>query len=242
MRSSASASGLQERWHGRLVADSPQRLGGGAAVLSRRRSRAARSVGAPPLGRARGPSTWIAACRTVSSGSRRKSWTIDLRGGMVDPRERPDDVAAQAWRGVHWSATSRKRVRSAPFARGDGRGIRSPCRCTAGRGIAEQRRRRPRSHGSTEIVEPLPEFVPHGSSTFGAPCALDAIDRAQHVRLLELRGRAAELVPAAGIDDDQAAVGVLEHVGRVEVEVGAGDEVFVLGREAWLPAASGRAG
>ena len=70
-----------------------------------------------------------------------------------------------------------------------------------------------------------------GDRSPGRSSPPDSIDRSEHVGLVELRGRAAELVPAAGVDDDQAAVGVFEHVGRVEVEVRAGDEVFVLGRE-----------
>ena len=44
---------------------------------------------------------------------------------------------------------------------------------------------------------------------------------------MKLRRGATEFVPAAGVDDEQAAVGIFKHVGRVEIEVGAGDEVFV---------------
>ena len=84
--------------------------------------------------------------------------------------------------------------------------------------------------------------MPRGSVTRGASLPPHAINRPQHVGLLELRGRAAEFVPAAGVDDDQAAVGVLEHVGRVEVEVRAGDEIFVLGRERGARSVRARAG
>src|SRR5262249_15828967 len=49
------------------------------------------------------------------------------------------------------------------------------------------------------------------------------------------RGRAAQLVPAAGVDDEQAAVGVLDHVGGVEVVVGGDDEVAVDAGEARPP-------
>lgn len=56
----------------------------------------------------------------------------------------------------------------------------------------------------------------------------DPVDRAQHVGLRELRRRTAELVPAPRVDDEHAAVGVGDDVGRVEVAVGAGEEVLVL--------------
>ena len=42
----------------------------------------------------------------------------------------------------------------------------------------------------------------------------DAIDTAEHIGLGQLRRGATELVPAARVDDEQAAVGVFEHVGR----------------------------
>ena len=102
-------------------------------------------------------------------------------------------------------------------------------RCTAGRGSPSSSTQSCRHR--IAVADRFQSSRPRGSSILGTPLRLDAIDRAEHVGLVELRGRAAELVPAAGIDDDQAAVGVFEHVGRVEVEVGAGDEVFVLGRE-----------
>ena len=76
----------------------------------------------------------------------------------------------------------------------------------------------------------------------GRALAADPVDAAQHVGLLKLRRRAAELVPAAGVDHEQAAVGVFEHVGRMEVEVGLVDEILVLGREASPRSESGRAG
>ena len=50
----------------------------------------------------------------------------------------------------------------------------------------------------------------------------DAVDTAENVRFVKLRARAAELVPAAGIDHDQTAVGVFEHVGGMKIKIGAG--------------------
>ena len=60
-----------------------------------------------------------------------------------------------------------------------------------------------------------------------ALASANAINRAQHVRLVQLRGRAAELVPAAGVDHEQAAVGVLQHVGRMEIEVVGDEEILI---------------
>ena len=82
-----------------------------------------------------------------------------------------------------------------------------------GAGIIEQlRRARSGSRFSQSML------VPRVASGLRADLS-DAIDRPQHVGLHELRRRAAELVPAAGVDDEQAAVGVFEHVGRMEVDV-----------------------
>ena len=72
---------------------------------------------------------------------------------------------------------------------------------------------------------------PRGSSTRGDPGA-DPVNAAEHVRLLKLRAGTAELVPSARVDDDKASICILEHVGRMEVQIRAGHEVFVLGREA----------
>ena len=44
------------------------------------------------------------------------------------------------------------------------------------------------------------------------------IDRAEGRRLLKLRRRATQLVPAAGIDNEERAVGILDHVGGMEVD------------------------
>ena len=45
----------------------------------------------------------------------------------------------------------------------------------------------------------------------------DAVDAALDLRLGDLRRRAADAEPAAGVDDEQAAVGVFQHIGRMEV-------------------------
>ncbi len=61
--------------------------------------------------------------------------------------------------------------------------------------------------------------------------ALHAVDRAEHIRLGQLRRRATELVPGTGVDDEQAAVGVFDDVGRVEVAVGGDEKVGIAGPE-----------
>ena len=48
--------------------------------------------------------------------------------------------------------------------------------------------------------------------------AAHAIDRAQDIRLLQLRARTAQLVPAARVDNEQASIGVHLHVGWMEVD------------------------
>ena len=90
-------------------------------------------------------------------------------------------------------------------------------RCTAGRASSS---RAARSVGDERRPGDLqPARV--GNRRRGL--APNAVDRAEHVGLGQLRGRAAELVPGAGVDDEQAAVGVFDDVGRVEVEA-VGDE------------------
>ena len=59
--------------------------------------------------------------------------------------------------------------------------------------------------------------------------AANAINGAKHVRLGQLRGWAAELVPAARIDHEQAAIRVLHHVGRMKVATAGNQEVGILG-------------
>jgi len=61
--------------------------------------------------------------------------------------------------------------------------------------------------------------------------AADAVDPAEDIRLGELRGRATDLVPTSGVDDEHAAVRILQHVGRAEVGLVRGEEVRVPGAE-----------
>ena len=114
-------------------------------------------------------------------------------------------------------------------------------RCTAGSRVAEQLGSRVVGD-EPRAVRSLAQFRSSWIVEFRCTLPPDSIDRTQHIRLLELRSRTAEFVPAAGIDDDQAAIGILEHVGRVKVEVGAGDKVFVSGREGGSSGQAGRAG
>ena len=99
-------------------------------------------------------------------------------------------------------------------------------RRTAGRGSSEQ----PASASGVSRV-PVELEAPGVVDPRGV-LAADPVDRAQDVGLDQLRGRAAELVPAAGVDDEERAVGVLLDVGRVEVEVVGGEEVLGRGLEA----------
>ena len=52
------------------------------------------------------------------------------------------------------------------------------------------------------------------------PAATDAVDPAEHVRLGELGRRAASIEPAARVDDQQTAVGVFQHIGRMKLTTG----------------------
>src|SRR4051794_31239256 len=55
----------------------------------------------------------------------------------------------------------------------------------------------------------------------------DAIDAAWNVVFDELRTGAAELVPAAGVDHQDAAIGVFDDVGGMKVSVVRGDQIMV---------------
>ena len=57
------------------------------------------------------------------------------------------------------------------------------------------------------------------------------VDTAGGADLTELPGGAMVDVPAPGVDHKQAAVGVFQHVGRVEVRIVAGDKIGVLAAE-----------
>ena len=54
------------------------------------------------------------------------------------------------------------------------------------------------------------------------------VNRAGDFRLRHLAGGATQLIPAAGINDEHAAVGGLEDIGGMEVGMIAGEEVAVL--------------
>ena len=151
-----------------------------------------------------------AAWRTLSSASRQRQPDGGAGVGVVDPRRRPDGVAPRL------GATAPARIArvdarpSAPLAASASIARRR----TAGRGSSEQLRQllggRPSPSRASGRAGRRPSARPSGGRGRCAP---------EHVRLVELRRRAAQLVPAAGVDHEQAAVGVLDHVGRVEVEV-----------------------
>src|SRR5690606_22557312 len=54
---------------------------------------------------------------------------------------------------------------------------------------------------------------------FRRDCSADAVDRPKDVRFPKLGGGATELVPTSGVDDDERAVGILDHIGGVEISV-----------------------
>ena len=56
-----------------------------------------------------------------------------------------------------------------------------------------------------------------------------SINRSEHIGFNQLRTRAAQFVPAARIHDEQAAIGIFDHVGRVEVLIVRNDEIAVVG-------------
>ena len=60
----------------------------------------------------------------------------------------------------------------------------------------------------------------------GGILAADAVESAEEVGFAELGGGAAEFVPAAGVEDEEGAVGVFDDVGGVEVAAVTGDEEF----------------
>ena len=61
--------------------------------------------------------------------------------------------------------------------------------------------------------------------------ASNSIDRSQNVRLGDLRRRTSDSKPAAGVDDEQAAVGVFQNIGRVKVATRTAQKVFDFGSE-----------
>ncbi len=57
----------------------------------------------------------------------------------------------------------------------------------------------------------------------------DAGNHTQYVGLGELRGGATNFIPAAGVQDDQAAVRIFKDVCRMEIGVVTGDKIGVHG-------------
>ena len=101
----------------------------------------------------------------------------------------------------------------------------APCSCTAGRASSSSFVR------SAGVIVFQASERPRGSATRRRAFAPHAIDRAEHVRLGELRRRATELVPGAGVDHEQAAIGVFDHVGRMEVAIVRDEKVGVASLE-----------
>ncbi len=142
--------------------------------------------------------------------------------GVVDARERPDRIAAQAGRPVLLQCPLQRRQRVLAAV---GQLLHSPIAHRVAR-IVEQRnqlsrfQQRPRQLQATRVVDRAGVGLAH------------AVDRPLDFRLGDLGGRAADAEPTAGVDDDQAAIGILENVGRVEVLVVGGEEIFGLDFEA----------
>ena len=226
---SRRAGSGQERGHGGLIADSPQCLGGGAAVVHRRafeqldESVDGAAVAPEPRRMNRGlPDGFVRIGQ--------KSASHFSCGGIVNASQGPNSVAPEGKRRIACERTTKRgKYELLPFGcckRFDGEVLDGRAR------VAEQLDELWREQGRVRACFSRGAgSIPRGSVSRGAPSSTHAIDRPEHVGFLELRGRAAEFVPAAGVDDDQAAVGVFEHVGRVEIEVRAGDEIFVVGCE-----------
>ena len=235
------AGGLQQRGHGCLLADSPQRLGSGAAVVQRRRFEAARSVAARPRRSRQRPANESPPGGPSRRGRERKARTSARAAGW-SIRASVQTALRRSTGDGSLDGDLAKHERAASFCQRPAARASIARRCTAGRGSPSSLTSPRSAAGVVEVSGPLQQRLPPRVVDLRRTLPPDSIDRPQHVGLVELRRRAAELVPAAGVDHDQAAVGVLEHVGRVEIEVGAGDEVFVLGRERGAVGRRGRAG
>ena len=105
---------------------------------------------------------------------------------------------------VPWPVSSRP-ARSRTLGRGS---AKRPASRLAGR--PAQSRRRPAVAGPRGVL------------------AADPIDPASRLRLADAGGRAVLHVPSPGVEHEQAAVRVLQHVGGVEVRVVRGQEILVL--------------
>ena len=102
-------------------------------------------------------------------------------------------------------------------------------------------RDRPRADGRPLVGKELGQlfrcaFLPGDIETArivdpGRALAADSVNRPQDIGLPKLRRGAAQFVPAARVDHDQAAVGILDHVGRVKIEAIGNEEVTGRGSE-----------
>ena len=150
--------------------------------------------------------------------------------GVVEPGEGPHGVSTEQGRWV---------LQGVLAERGDHRRVRAgvgddPHHVPLDRrsGVAQERDELREGLGRPEIANPVGHAPAERVLDLRRPRAPHPVDRARDVGLDELRGRAAELVPAPGVDHEQGAVGVLDHVGRVEVEpVHGGEEILVAAGE-----------
>ena len=202
MRPSASAAA---RWTGGPAGLQAPR--GAAAARQRRASR---------------PAECSAAWRTLSSRSSSANRTASRACGRLDARERPDGVAPRLRRTPTFSHV-RSSAGTAPLPSLPS--WRSARLCTAGRASsssAASSAGRHRVPGEAEAARVV---------TARRALAADAVDRAEHVRLGELRGGTAQLVPRAGVDHEQAAVGIFEHVGRMKIAAARHEEIGIAALE-----------
>jgi hypothetical protein len=140
------------------------------------------------------------------------------RVGRHESREHPDGVLPRPLRGRRAGQEATEQLDRNRSPRGQG--VHRPRR--DGRPlVAEQIRERRRGGGRP--VDRQPARIRHGRCSEPP----HAVDPTAHRRLLQLRRRAAELVPAAGVDHEQRPVGVLDAVGGMEVGGVAGQKRFV---------------
>ena len=154
------------------VADPPERLGRGAAVL-RRTAFASISISAGTASRSRQRlAEWIAAWRTVSSGSAERVADdgAGVRRGRSASRPRRRCAGPRATGPSRTTSASSGHRRSPP---GRGQGLDRPPPDGRPR-VVEQRDELVRQ-GAESILQS--SFSPRGSSTAGRPLAADAVDR-----------------------------------------------------------------
>ena len=210
------AHGRQQCGHRRLVADTPDCFRGGSAIVQRRRFEQTNQTQQGVM---------IAADTDGMNGSLanrlvgvRQGGARDRpRFGVIDPRRRPDRVAPCFGRlgRLDRLCEHRHRVLASFRHRLNGASAHRRSFVAQQAGQFFGRQFRPRQFQAARVAD------------VRRTTAANPIDAAQHIRLMQLRRRAAELVPAAGVDDQQAAVGVFQHVGRMEINVVRDEEVFV---------------